>query len=208
VRTFAAVLPPDEVLDHLDLALAAARGGPAGRSSDVRWSARETWHLTTAFYGELPDALVPALVEALGDACADLAEYPLALRGAGVFSHRTLWVGAGGSLEQHAAVTRVSREVGLELGAHDDGRVRDRPHLTIGRARPGSGPPRRRSSRPGDSVRTGAQDDPIAALVRALAVYQGPQWTVDHVLLVESVPGAGRGGGPLYRTIERLPLGR
>ncbi|MBT0995868.1 RNA 2',3'-cyclic phosphodiesterase [Cellulomonas sp. DKR-3] len=207
MRTFAAVWPPEEVLDHLDLALATARGGPAGRSSDVRWSARETWHLTTAFYGDLPDALVPALGEALGEACADLRPYPLALRGAGVFSHRTLWVGAGGGLDEHASVTRACREVGLELGAHDDGRARDRPHLTVGRARPGSGPPRRRSSRPRDSVREAAPDDPVAGLVRALAVYRGPQWTVAEVRLVESVPGAGRGGGPLYRTVDRLPLG-
>lgn len=207
MRTFAAVQPPDEVLDHLDLALAAARGGPAGRSSDVRWSARETWHVTTAFYGELPDALVPALGDALEEACATLPAYPLALRGAGVFSHRTLWVGAGGRLDEHAGLTRACREVGLDLGAHDDGRVRDRPHLTVGRARPGSGPPRRRSSRPRDSVRAGVQDDPVAALVRALAVYHGPTWTVRDVHLVESVPGAGRGGGPLYRTVARVALG-
>lgn len=205
MRVFAAVWPPDEVLDHLDLTLASVRGGPAGRSADVRWSARETWHLTTSFYGEVPDGLAPALVDTLREAATGLAPYELALRGAGVFSHRTLWVGAAGGLAGHRALTAACREAGAELGVHDDGRVRERPHLTIGRARPGSGPPRRRSSRPRDSSRL--DDDPLAALVRALSVYEGPTWRVDEVLVVESTPGAGRGGGPLYRTVERIALG-
>ncbi|WP_444662085.1 RNA 2',3'-cyclic phosphodiesterase [Cellulomonas sp. CW35] len=211
MRAFAAVWPSDEVLDHLDLTLASVRGGPSGPSSDVRWSARETWHLTTSFYGDVPDGLVPDLVAALDAACAGLAPYPLGLRGAGVFSHRTLWVGAAGALDAHQHVVRASRDAGELVGAQQDARVRGRPHLTIGRARPGSGPPRRRSSRPAaeggrprDAARPG--DDPLAALVRALAVYEGPRWSVEAVHVVESMPGAGRGGGPLYRTVERLPL--
>lgn len=206
MRLFAAVRPPQEVLDHLDLTLASVRGGPAGRSSAVRWSARETWHLTTSFYGEVPDGLVPTLVETLREACVELAPYELVLRGAGVFSHRTLWVGAAGGLPEHRALTGRCREAGAALGLHDDGRVRERPHLTVGRARPGSGPPRRRTSRPRDSSRV--DDDALAGLVRALAVYEGPTWRVEELLVVESTPGAGRGGGPLYRTVERLSLGR
>ena len=45
------------------------------------------------------------------------------------------------------------------------------------------------------------------ALVGAFAVYQGPQWTVDSLLLVDSHPGEGRGGGPRYTTVARFPLG-
>jgi len=211
VRVFAAVWPPAEVLDHLELTLASVRGGPPGRSSDVRWAARETWHLTTCFYGDVPDGLVPQLVAALEEECGTLAPYRLALRGAGVFSHRTLWVGVSGALEAHARVVRAAREVGAVVGAHDDGRVRDRAHLTVGRARPGSGPPRRRSSRPSAGAGRAAPgerlaEDPVAALVRALAVYEGPSWTVDEVRVVESMPGAGRGGGPLYRTVACLGL--
>jgi 2'-5' RNA ligase len=44
--------------------------------------------------------------------------------------------------------------------------------------------------------------------VRALAVYDGPRWQVDHLLLVSSRPGAGRGSGPLYETVETFALGR
>ena len=52
--------PTEDVLDHLDDAL-RVRACTVGAVAALRWSARETWHLTTAFYGELPDGAVPAL---------------------------------------------------------------------------------------------------------------------------------------------------
>src|SRR4051794_16848653 len=104
MRLFAAVWPPDHVLDHLDLALASVRGEPSGLSSAVRWSAREAWHLTVAFYGDLPDGVVPDLTTDLAELAAGIAPYELALHGAGVFSHRTLWVGVAGDLTGQRAV--------------------------------------------------------------------------------------------------------
>ncbi len=53
----------------------------------------------------------------------------------------------------------------------------------------------------------GRGDDPTAGLVRALAVYEGPEWVVDSVLLTESRPGEGRGGGPLYVDQAVFPVG-
>jgi len=210
MRLFAAVWPPDDVLDHLDLALAGMRGGPSGRSATFRWSARETWHLTAAFYGELPDGSVPALVAALTDEVGGLAPYDLALHGAGLFSHRTLWVGVGGQVEEQRRLSAACARAGDEAGAWRDERARDRPHLTVARVRPGSGPPRRRSS-PASTAPAGRrgsvpQEEPAAAFVRAMSVYDGPSWTVDRVALVESRPGEGRGGGPLYTVVEQLPL--
>lgn len=216
MRLFAAVWPPDDVLDHLDLALAIVRGGPAGLSSAVRWSAREAWHLTAAFYGELPDGVVPGLAADLRAALAAVAPYELALRGAGVFSHRTLWIGVGGAVDAQRAVSAACAAAGVGAGATPDHRPRERPHLTIGRVRPGSRPPRRRGSRPdrspgpdaraGRAAAVGEPGQDAEAVARALSVYTGPTWTVDEVLLVESRPGAGRGGGPLYAPVERIAL--
>ncbi|KQR11194.1 RNA 2',3'-cyclic phosphodiesterase [Cellulomonas sp. Leaf334] len=210
MRLFAAVWPPQDVLDHLDLALASVRGAPAGTSSAVRWSARETWHLTVAFYGEVPEGAVPGLAADLAELAAGIDPYELALRGAGVFSHRTLWVGVGGDLETQRAVTRGCVEAGEAAVGVTDNRPRDRPHLTVGRVRPGSRPPRRRSSRPGQKpdARVPEDEDVAASLVRALAVYEGPRWLVDELTLVSSQPGAGRGGGPLYERVDTFALGR
>ena len=211
MRLFAAVWPPEHVLDHLDLALASVRGAPSGLSQAVRWSARETWHLTAAFYGDLPDGAVPGLTADLAELASDIESYELALRGAGVFAHRTLWVGVAGELERQRAVGTGCVEAGEAAGAVPDGRARDRPHLTVGRVRPGSRPPRRRSSRPergGPGPEPERDEDVAAGLVRALAVYEGPTWPVHELLLVSSQPGAGRGGGPLYERVATFPLGR
>ncbi|WP_456786362.1 RNA 2',3'-cyclic phosphodiesterase [Cellulomonas sp. P5_C5] len=213
MRLFAAVWPTEDVLDHLDLALASVRGAPAGLSSAVRWSARESWHLTVAFYGEVPDGVVPGLTADLAELAVGVDPYDLALRGAGVFSHRTLWVGVGGDLETQRTVTRGCVEAGESAVGVTDNRPRDRPHLTVGRVRPGSRPPRRRSSRPDRPGQrpdmNGPEDEDVAAsLVRALAVYESPRWLVDELTLVSSQPGAGRGGGPLYERLETFALGR
>ena len=208
MRLFAAVWPPPDVLDHLDLALASVRGAPAGLSSAVRWSARETWHLTVAFYGDVPDGAVPGLTADLAQAAAGTEPYELALRGAGVFSHRTLWAGVGGDLDAQRVLSRVCVEAGEAARGVTDHRPRERPHLTVGRVRPGNRPPRRPSSRPDSRESPAANEDVAATLVRALAVYEGPRWLVDGLDLVSSQPGAGRGGGPLYERVATFALGR
>jgi 2'-5' RNA ligase len=206
VRLFAAVWPPEHVLDHLDVALGSVRGAPSGLAQAVRWSARETWHLTTAFYGEQPDGAVPALSLELAQLAARTEPYELALRGAGVFSHRTLWVGVGGDVEAQRAVSAGC----VDAGGVPDRRTRERSHLTVGRVRPGKGPPRRGPStnargRPGPDP--DREVDVAAGIVRALSVYEGPRWEVGEILLMSSQPGAGRGGGPLYEVVERFALG-
>jgi RNA 2',3'-cyclic 3'-phosphodiesterase len=51
VRLFAALIPPESVLDEIERAFAPYRGGPPA----LRWTARDTWHVTLAFYGEVDD---------------------------------------------------------------------------------------------------------------------------------------------------------
>ncbi|MBU4215350.1 MAG: RNA 2',3'-cyclic phosphodiesterase [Actinobacteria bacterium] len=209
MRLFVAVTPPAAALDHLDLALAAVRRGPAGRDDVVRWSARETWHVTAAFFGEVPDGRVPALVDQLGAVAASTAPYDLELRGAGLFAHRTLWVGLGGDGGRQRGLATAVAGAGEALGLEADGRARERAHLTVGRVRVGSRPAGRGSgagrggSGPGLAGRpTGGVD----ALVGALSVYVGPLWRVGEITLQRSEPGAGRGGGPRYTVLHRAEL--
>lgn len=208
MRLFVAVVPPAHVLDHLDLALAAVRRATVVSDEPVRWSARETWHLTAAFYGEVPEGAVPALLAGVEQVCGATAPYELSLRGAGLFAHRTLWVGASGDVDRQRAVAAALAASGADGGHANDDRARHRAHLTVGRARPGSRPPRRAGSgrgggRPGPA---GADGDGLDPLVRALAVYAGPRWTVRELSLQQSQPGEGRGGGPRYTTVRTLPL--
>jgi len=219
MRLFAAVWPPDDVLDHLDLALAVLRRGAGSPDEGVRWSARETWHLTTAFYGSLPDAVTDPLAADLERAAAEVRPFELQLRGAGVFSHRTLWIGTGGQVPAMVALAGAARAVGEEHGAPPDARLRHRPHLTVGRARPGARPPRRGSRAAGPGGRGAGNGpgrgaggdrrelDPAEVFEQALAVYEGPSWRVEELTLVSSRPGEGRGGGPLYATVGTYRLG-
>lgn len=207
MRLFAAVRPPRAVLDHLEAALTSVgRHGPGPSLPDpsapgsVRWNARETWHVTLAFYGEAPGGAVEDLVAGLERLAAGSAPPRVTLRGAGVFSGRTLWVGTGGDTAGLVALCRGARDVGEEVLGRAEDRERVRPHLTVGRQ---VVDPRARRGR--QRTRTRGQADDVA---RALAVYEGPAWEADTLLLVRSEPGRGAAGGPLYEDLATIPVGR
>ncbi|HEY5553393.1 MAG TPA: RNA 2',3'-cyclic phosphodiesterase [Cellulomonas sp.] len=202
MRLFAAVRPPGPVLLHLDLALRTVAAGvdTGGRSSPVRWTEVENRHLTAAFFGDVADALVGELGEAVDRAVSEVDPFELHLRGAGVFAHRTLWIGAGGDVGSMRRLSDALAGAGADLVARSDDRVRSRAHLTIGRMDPSV-----RRSRPRRTDQA-QPEDAADALVRALAVYEGPSWLVEDVHLLASQPGAGRGGGPLYTTVRTCRL--
>lgn len=192
MRLFASIVPGDAALAHLERALAGLRG-PAGRRSPLRWVAPDQWHVTLAFYGELPDGVVPGLGEALAARVADLPAARLRCRGAGTFAGRTLWAGVTGEGARDAAVltelVRAARAAGEDVGVAAQERPRNRAHLTVARARAGGHAP------------------DLAPVVRALAVYEGPAWPVREVLLVRSRLGEGRGGGPAHDVVAHLATG-
>ncbi|WP_372593626.1 RNA 2',3'-cyclic phosphodiesterase [Actinotalea sp.] len=207
MRLFAAVRPPEHVLLHVQRAMAgvAELAGEAG----VRWSAPENLHLTLAFFGEVPPGRQEELGGLLAAVARTTAPFSLALRGAGIYGGRTLWIGVGGQVGAMVDLAAAAREQGERVSRFRDSRPRMRPHLTIGRIAPtraapgpggggGSGPRRTRSAR----LLPQAEH-----LVRALAVYEGPTWLVEEMLLESSVPGAGPGGGPRYEIVQRAPLG-
>ena len=197
MRLFAAVTPPDNVLEHLETALASVRGG---QGSGLRWTLPEARHITLAFYGEVPEGYLDDVVGALDDVAAAHPSFEAALRGAGLFDGRTLWVGCSG--DGWGQLMSAAGQVGTDLLGRAEDR-RSRPHLTVarvaGRGRAARGPARGADP---DAV---APVDP-AALAHALALYTGPTWTVDEVALMSSRPGAGPGGSPRYDVVHRSAL--
>ncbi len=139
-------MPPGSALDHLDGALRRLRDRPGA----PRWVGRDLQHVTLAFFGEVPEATVPALTAAVGDALA-VAEVHLRLTGAGTFpakgDPRVLWVGVDGDVEELAELAAAAAEAGRSVGVPIERRAY-RPHVTVGRwahsaARgPGGSPPR------------------------------------------------------------------
>ncbi|MDD9207431.1 RNA 2',3'-cyclic phosphodiesterase [Georgenia sp. 10Sc9-8] len=197
MRLFAALPLPDEVQDHLDLTVGAmvpdgadvdARRGP----QPVRWVPRHRRHVTLAFYGEVADGALPELAAALRDVAHRATPLTLQLRGAGVFSRRTLWVGVRQVADEEADLTALMaacEDAGAAV-SRVERRDRHRAHVTLARLG---------SRRPDASA--------MYARAQALAVYGGPVWTATHLHLVSSQLGAGKAGGPRYEVEERLALG-
>jgi RNA 2',3'-cyclic 3'-phosphodiesterase len=121
-----AVVPPAEVIDHLDRAAAPVRAA----WPELRWIPTKRWHLTLAFYGEVADGDL-ARTERRGlRATRRAVALDLRFAGAGHFGDRVLWVGVQGERDGLRA---------LAAGLATDGRPY-RPHLTVARARPGADP--------------------------------------------------------------------
>ncbi|MGC5617274.1 2'-5' RNA ligase family protein [Georgenia sp. Z1491] len=202
MRLFAAIRPPAEVLDHLELPLTNLR---LGAGAPLRWVPVDQQHVTVAFYGEVPDGAVGDVADSLAEAAARHAPLDLRLRGGGSFSGRILWVGVGGEtarltvLMADAADAPYVRppdpedqdddEPGAPARGNGRGRQeRRRAHLTVAR----------------ESRRSRGTD--MAGLASALAVYEGPTWRADAVELVSSRLGEGPAGGPLHQVQAVIPL--
>lgn len=154
MRLFAAIVPPEEALDSLEAAVLRSGVRPA-----VRFSGRELWHLTLAFYG---DDDLPARTRWLGERLRGIAAPRLRIAGAGTFPG-VLWAGIGGDL---AAVEAIAAAAGT-----GDDRRSFHPHLTIARWRRRRPPPA------------------IGGVAEALADYTGPSWLAHEVVLFSSELG-------------------
>lgn len=162
-----AVDPPEAELH----ALAEAVGERDGR---LRWVPPEQWHITLAFYGDVPDDVADGLAERLGRAAARTSVLGLALAGAGTFPRQarkalTLWVGVAGDTDALARLADRCAAAGRRCAIPMKERV-FRPHLTLARSR----------------------RDPVDLRdrVAALASYAGSPWSVCDVRLVHSTLGS------------------
>ena len=185
MRLFVAIVPPEGVLEDLAEHLGPRReAGP-----DLRWTDPYQWHLTLAFMGAVAPDRVAGVEERVARAARRARPLELRVAGAGCFPHvaraTVLWCGVEDLAGGLPGLARSVRGVAAKAGADPDG-GRFRAHLTLARL-----------PRPSDATRW----------VRVLEPYAGPAWTADHLTLVESHLGEGRGGRPRYEELARLPLG-
>ncbi|MFI5661147.1 RNA 2',3'-cyclic phosphodiesterase [Streptomyces sp. NPDC051684] len=117
MRLFAAVLPPDAALDELGRAVDTLPPGDG-----IRWTERSGWHLTLAFYGDVPEDTVPELNRRLARAAAHTEAFTLALGRGGHFGGRALWTGVSGDV---AALCRLAERA--EAAGRKSGLPGERP---------------------------------------------------------------------------------
>ncbi|MFE3432390.1 RNA 2',3'-cyclic phosphodiesterase [Streptomyces sp. NPDC059171] len=185
-RLFAAVLPPDAAVAELRTALAPLHSLPGAR--DLRWTGPEGWHVTLAFYGEVPGDVRPELEVRLERAARRTEPFALRVHGAGHFGGRALWAGAAGGLGTLRLLAQRAEAAARRAGLPVEEHRRFTPHLTLARSR-------------------GAADlRPFAA---ALAGFEGQRWEAGRLTLVQSrLPASGvPGERPRYTTVRAWPLG-
>ena len=110
----------------------------------ARWMSGESLHLTLKFVGEQPDATVSQIEALLKSVFAE--PFPVSFCGTGFFptpgAARVFWIG----IEAKDALTRLAKTIDESLatiGIAEEDRAFC-PHLTLARARGGSGAPGRR----------------------------------------------------------------
>ena len=177
-RAFVAVVPPDDVLDAVDLALSRARTRVPG----ARWSTRDQWHITLQFLGSGVD--LDAIAEGMGE--LTVAAESVRLGGAGAFPRErrgtVLWIGVVTGV---GMLGRLAESVGAALSplGHEQDVRPFHPHVTLARLRV-----------PGDlrGAIEAVGQDPL-----------GPEWQPSSVVLAES---RLRSDGARYRVHATFPL--
>lgn len=177
-----ALVPPPEVLDELDEALAPHRA----ERPDLRWSPRELMHVTLAFFGETDDLAYERLLPRLERVAGRYPEMTLSLAGGGAFpgggAHaRVLWTGLYGDrrlvARLAASVNAAGRRAGCPIGEYRGFRA----HLTLARSRT-----------PAD----------LRALIESLSMFAGSPWTAGALHLVRSHLGSS----VHHETLRTWPL--
>ncbi|HEV7241773.1 MAG TPA: RNA 2',3'-cyclic phosphodiesterase [Thermoanaerobaculia bacterium] len=133
MRLFIAAHFPEEVLRDLNDRTAHL----TTRLPAASWVRPGAQHLTFAFLGEQPEALVEKIAPPLTDVCGGIAKFGARLSGCGFFPNprraRVGWIGLDPET-QFEQVARAVREVVTTNGVALDGGV-FKPHLTLMRMR-------------------------------------------------------------------------
>lgn len=192
MRLFVAIYPPAEAAKDLSsLVSELALGKHDAEGTNVRLSPAEHWHVTVAFLGEVDDARLPDVTDALTRALeswrVERAALPtLRIAGGGRFGRgqfTILWAGLHGDV---ASLTALASTVSKQFKrAHLPADPKPfRPHLTL--------------ARPGERVSA----DEIEGDLAMLNAHAGPSWTVNELVLVSSHLGPH----PTYEKLAVLPL--
>jgi RNA 2',3'-cyclic 3'-phosphodiesterase len=187
-RIFAATPLPDRAREAIEELVGRVRADVLAGEREVRWVRLDGLHVTLRFLGPTLEPRIPDAVAALAATAAAHAPFEAGLDGAGAFPGlvrpRALWLGIGdGSSGLAALAGRLGREFAARGWPADDRSFQG--HLTLARS---------------DGVASGAR---TAQLLIAAARDVDVRWTVERLVLFESVTG---GGPARYVPLETFPL--
>ena len=157
----------------------------------VRWVTPANIHITLKFLGDVDADQMPALQNAIADACKGTPPFSLSLAGLGAFPNtrrpNNIWVGAAGQIDVAAQLAQKIDDVCVAFGVARE----NRPftvHLTLGRVK--------KDVPPGERTSIGAMLD--AAKIETLG-----ELRVDHISVMKSEL---RPGGSVYTRLYAVEL--
>lgn len=182
-RLFVALLPSSDAIADLDAAVAPLRDS----WQTLRWTSPRLWHLTAAFFGDVPENHAPELSTRLARAAARHQAVTLRFAGGGGFSRSArasiVYAGVDGPVPQLSALADSCSAAGRRVGLAMEPRA-FRPHLTLARVK-------------------GRAPLDVRPIVARLDGYAGPAWTSSEIVLMRSHLGPQ----PRHEPIGRWPLG-
>lgn len=179
-RMFAAVLPPQGVVEELDQLLEPRREA----LPRLRWTKPGGWHITTAFMGSVGDDRVERLIEAFSEVARGQAPFEVNVNGGFALPHpdvaRIIVLGVPDGGDELGRLSASTRGAANRIGVRPDGR-HFVPHLTLARHSRGF---------------------PATRLLGVLDSFPDWQWTAREFVLMESHPPNHR-----YEVVARFPFG-
>ena len=189
LRLFVALELGEALRAELDKLERALRVIPDMRA--VRWVEPKNIHLTLKFLGNTEKRRVNGVTAALERAAHGIAAHELAAEGLGAFPNlnrpNNIWVGLTGDLQTTALLARRIQDECAQEGFPRDARSFN-PHLTLGRLK---------------KEVTNAERAAVGKAIRAVHAARYGTIHADAVYLMESDL---RPAGPVYKTLEKIPL--
>lgn len=184
VRTFIAIPVSEET--QKALGRLAEEGKRAG--GDVKWVDPARIHLTLRFLGDVEEARIPTVVDALGRAGGAAVPFELRVAGVGAFPNlrrpRVIWAGAEerGSVLRGlaAAVEEAVKRLGFGAADHPFS-----PHLTLARVKSPKG---------------------LDRLAEVLERHEADEFGTERVVAFRVMKSDLRPEGPLYTPLAEIPL--
>jgi RNA 2',3'-cyclic 3'-phosphodiesterase len=195
-RLFVAISPPDEVKEEIEKVQREMRKELPGNF--MRWTKREQFHLTLKFLGNVAEARVAELSEALREACQPFKALRLRAQGVGIFPDmgfpRVVWVGvrdAGGLLARLQNALEINTVPFAENKNGPSGPWRSQAefigHVTLARIQ---------------GIRR-QQVEILSRLAAGMAGRSLGEWMADKVELIRSELSSA---GSHYTTVAEFPL--
>lgn len=185
MRTFIGL----ELTPHVCSRAVSLQESLARTGTDVKWTEKESIHLTLLFLGDVDDRDLNDVCKAVKNSVSDHRAFQISVEGVGCFPNkrrpRVVWIGIGEGSEEVIALHDAMEDPLLELGCYRREERKYTPHITLGR------------------VKGNTSTDALAELVTKKEAWHAGEVMIKEVVVFSSEMTKQ---GPIYSVLSRVPL--